>query len=551
MQTEDKEIKQILLEGSYITDDDLKKAEEFSKTHRTSLVEYLLSEGLITKDILGQAIAESSKMSYSDLNANPPSREHVLKIPEAIAKKFHAVLFKEEKSEVIIATDTPKAAGFEKELGALFPNKKIVFTFSLLEDINANFRHYEKALETRFSKIIEGKIKVAPELLETIFMDALSLNVSDIHFEPTVADVLVRFRIDGVLRDAGRLPKEHYENILNRIKVQSGIRLDEHFATQDGAMQWKNDQSFTDLRTSIIPTVEGEKVVLRVLSSYVQGLTLSELGLSETHQKILEETADKPFGMIVVTGPTGSGKTTTLYALLKILNQSDVNITTIEDPVEYKMRGVNQIQVNTLTNLTFAKGLRSIVRQDPDTIFVGEIRDKETAEIAVNAALTGHLLLSSFHANDAATAIPRLLDMGVEPFLLASTIELVVAQRLARKICIHCRFSETVAVADIKKQHPGVDQFFEGKKTTLYKSKGCEVCGHSGYRGRTAIFEFIPITPELQNLILKNPSTQEIWQVARQQGAYTIFEDGIEKVKNGITTLDELLRVALPPKEVQ
>ena len=213
------------------------------------------------------------------------------------------------------------------------------------------------------------------------------------------------------------------------------------------------------------------------------------------------------------------------------------------------MKGVNQIQVNTLTNLTFAKGLRSIVRQDPDTILVGEIRDTETAEIAVNAALTGHLLLSSFHANDAATAIPRLLDMGVEPFLLASTLELVVAQRLARKICSHCRFSTTESVASIKKQYQGLDQFFEGKEITFYKGKGCEACGHSGYKGRTAIFEFISITPLLQNLILKNPSTQEIWKLARGEGARMLFEDGIEKVKNGITTLEELLRVAEAPKE--
>ncbi len=549
MQFDDIQIKKILLDGSYITVDDLKKAEEVSKTHRTGLVTYLLNEGFITKDILGQAIAESLKISYSDLNSNSPSREQVLKIPEAVAKKLHVVLFSEKDQDVVVTTDNPKADGLEAELQKLFPNKKITITFSLSEDINANFTHYEKALETRFSKIIENNTRVAPELLETIFIDTLALNVSDIHFEPTGADVLVRFRIDGVLRDAGRLPAIHYENILNRIKVQSGIRLDQHFAAQDGAMQWKNGDVFIDLRTSIVPTVEGEKIVLRVLSSYVQGLTLSELGLSEAHQKMLEETANKPFGMIVVAGPTGSGKSTTLYALLKILNQSDVNITTIEDPVEYKMRGVNQIQVNTETGLTFAQGLRSIVRQDPDTILVGEIRDTETAEIAVNAALTGHLLLSSFHANDAATAIPRLLDMGVEPFLLASTLELMVAQRLARRICSHCKFSTTVSVEEVRKQHEGLDAFFDGKEITLYQGKGCESCGHSGYKGRTAIFEFITITPELQNLILKNPSTQEIWQVARGQGARMLFEDGIEKVKIGVTTLEELLRVALPPNK--
>ena len=257
--------------------------------------------------------------------------------------------------------------------------------------------------------------------------------------------------------------------------------------------------------------------------------------------------AKKPFGMILVTGPTGSGKTTTLYALVKILNKIDVNIMTIEDPVEYKIMGINQIRVNTQTNLTFAKGLRSIVRQDPDIILVGEIRDKETAEISVNAALTGHLLLSTFHANDSATAIPRLLDMSVEPFLLASTLEVIIAQRLVRKICSNCRASKQVSIATIKKLLPEAEQYFVGKTINLYHGKGCEVCSGSGYKGRTAIFEIIQINKELKELILKNPSTNQIWEVARRYGSRSLFEDGIDKVKNGVTTINELLRVAEPP----
>ena len=253
--------------------------------------------------------------------------------------------------------------------------------------------------------------------------------------------------------------------------------------------------------------------------------------------------------MILTTGPTGSGKTTTLYALLKIVNSPDVNITTIEDPVEYKVLGVNQIQVNRETNLTFAKGLRSIVRQDPDIILVGEIRDKETAEIAVNAALTGHLLYSTFHANDAATAIPRLLDMGIQPFLLASTLEIIVAQRLVRKICDHCRHSVTKSGKDFNTpQLRALNKYFGSKTTTFYEGKKCGACGDTGYKGRTAIFEFILITPEMQNLILHAPSAQEIWKLARKEGSKTLFEDGIEKVKTGVTTVEELLRVAEPPK---
>ncbi len=548
MQFDDASIKEILLAGNYITEDDVKKAEEFAKTHRTSLVDFLLAEGLVNKDMLGQAIAESLKVPYADLNSNQPPKEQVLLIPENIAKKLRVVAFSVKKTGVVVATDNPARGDVKKELENVFPDKKISLSFSLSEDIDAAFSQYQRTLETRFSKIIESGVRIAPEILDVVFADAVDLHASDIHFEPGADEVLLRFRVDGVLRDAGHLPKEYYENILNRIKVQSGIRLDEHRAAQDGAMQFKKDAVAVDLRTSVVPTVEGEKVVLRVLSSYVQGFNLSELGFSSSNQTLVEDAAGKPFGMILVAGPTGSGKTTTLYGLLKILNQSDVNITTIEDPVEYKMRGVNQIQVNLATNLTFAKGLRSIVRQDPDIILVGEIRDEETAEIAVNAALTGHLLLSTFHANDAATAIPRLLDMGVEPFLLASTFELAIAQRLVRKICDHCRHSVSQTKEEIAKERENIKPFFADKKYTLYQGKGCDACGHSGYHGRTAIFEIIRITPEMEELILRNPSTQEIWRLARHQGARTLFEDGVEKVKNGVTTLEELLRVAESPQ---
>lgn len=250
--------------------------------------------------------------------------------------------------------------------------------------------------------------------------------------------------------------------------------------------------------------------------------------------------AEKPFGMILVVGPTGSGKTTTLYGLLKYLNKPDINITTIEDPVEYKIAGVNHIQVNTQTNLTFAKGLRSIVRQDPDIIFLGEIRDQESAEIAVNAALTGHLLLSTFHANDAATAIPRLLDMSIERFLLSSTLEIVISQTLVRRICESCRTSYT----ETRKEYVAYV-----KKRTLYRGKGCNACAQTGYKGRVALFEFIKNTPRLQELILRNPSTKEVWELARKEGAASMFEDGIEKVQAGVTTIDEVFRVTAPPSE--
>lgn len=544
MKINDQKIKEILLRENYVAAEDIKKAEKLAKIHHTSIVEHLLTEGLITKDLLGQAIAESFNVPYADLNSIQPSREQVLKIPEELAKKFRVVLFKEDKKGVTVTTDSPEQKQILAELKKIFGAKKITLAYSLTEDIDNTFIHYRKPLETRFIKIIKAKKKVAPEIIEEIFEDALIFHASDVHFEPQEKEIVIRFRIDGVLREAGRIPKEYYENILNRIKVLAHLRTDEHFSAQDGAIRYIAEDKTIDLRVSIAPTLDGEKVAIRLLSQYVRGFALSDLGLSSNHQKLISEEAKKPFGMILATGPTGSGKTTTLYALLKILNNPDVNITTIEDPVEYKILGVNHIQVNPRTNLTFAKGLRSIVRQDPDIILVGEIRDKETAEIAVNAALTGHLLLSTFHANDAATAIPRLLEMGVEPFLLASTLEVVIAQRLVRRICENCRYSEKIE--NLEKQNLSVKDYFP-PHTTLYKGKGCNVCNQTGYKGRVAIFEFIQITAELQDLILQNPSTKQIWELARKQGARTLFEDGVEKVKNGITTLEELLRVATPP----
>ncbi|HUQ30160.1 MAG TPA: ATPase, T2SS/T4P/T4SS family [Candidatus Paceibacterota bacterium] len=547
MRLDDTQVKEILLKGNYIGEEDAKKAEEFAKTSGGSIA-YLLSQELVTQDLVGQAIAESLGVPYVDLNSRPPTKEQVLKIPEESAKKLRVVLFEEGAKKLTVVTDDPKNAALAAELTAVFPGKTISIAYSLSKDIDQMFTNYQKPLETRFSKIIEGKKRVAPELLEEIFRDAYTLHASDIHFEPQKKEVVIRFRIDGVLREAGRVPHEQYENILNRIKVESNLRIDEHFAAQDGSLRYEsaNGVSF-DLRTSIVPTVYGEKTVFRVLAAYVEGFSLNQLGITAHHEEIIMEAVSKPFGMILVTGPTGSGKTTMLYGVLHALNTPDVNITTIEDPVEYKMVGINQIQVNPATNLTFPKGLRSIVRQDPDIILVGEIRDNETAEIAVNAALTGHLLLSTFHANDAATAIPRLLDMGIEPFLLSSTIEIIASQRLLRKICEHCRYSAIATKKDWEKYAKKVKGYFPEAEVTLYRGKGCSACGGSGYEGRIAIREFIQMTSEMRELILKNPSARQIEELARTQGAQTMFDDGIEKVKNGVTTLDELLRVAQPP----
>lgn len=544
------DIKDILLRGYYVSYPDMQKAQDWAKTNKSTIQEYLLTQGIITKDILGQAMAEFYKVPYADLNTKIPSSKQVLKIPQDWAFTYRIVLFWEDDNSIIIATDNPPRVNqVQLQLQSLFPGKKISFAYSAAEDIDACFIHYRKPLETRFSEIISSKTKVAPEIIDAIVSDALAFKASDIHFEPQEKEVVVRFRIDGVLHEAGRFGQEIYENILNRIKVQAHLRIDEHFSSQDGAIRFVKGNNIVDMRISVVPTLDGEKIAIRLLAEYVKGFTFRDLGVSEKDQAVFLNAAKKPFGMILVTGPTGSGKTTTLYALLKILNEPSVNITTIEDPVEYKILGVNSIQVNPQTNLTFAKGLRSIIRQDPDIIFVGEIRDLETAEISVNAALVGHLLFSSFHANDSATAIPRLLNMGIEPFLLASTLELVIAQRLVRKICDQCRVSFTPKPEELEKLLAGSQRFFPETLPTLYRGKGCKDCDNTGYKGRTAIFEFIEIGNSMKDLILKRSASYEIWALAQKNGAHSLFEDGLEKVKNGITTLEELLRVAQPKEK--
>lgn len=549
-QLDDKKISEILVKQSYLAPEDLKKAEDAIKGKNIPLVAYLLEEGFVSKDLLGQAIAEFFGVVYMDLNSIRPSREQVMKIPEDIAKKFRVVFATENESGVVIATDNPMILT-SKNLGVVMKKylkaKSITVGYSLPDDIDGLLVYYRQALEARFIKIIKESEKVAPQIIDEIIQDALIYRASDVHFEPQAKEVLIRFRIDGMLQEVGRISKEYYENILNRIKVQAKLRLDEHASAQDGAIRFLRDEGqIIDMRVSIVPTLDGEKIVIRILFSYVRSLNLNDLGFSPEDQKIFMTAAKKPFGMIMIVGPTGSGKTTTLYALLKILNRPEVNITTIEDPVEYRIANINQIQVDARTNLTFAKGLRSIVRQDPNIILVGEVRDNETADIAVNAALTGHLLLSTFHSNDAATAIPRLLDMKVEPFLLASTLELIVAQRLVRRVCEECRYSYMEDNDSLLKKYPDLKKYLKGERTTLYKGKGCNACNHTGYQGRTAIFELIPISQEIEALIMKNPASKEVWELARKEGAHSMFEDGLDKVQNGVTSLEELLRVASP-----
>ncbi|MEK7560890.1 MAG: GspE/PulE family protein [Patescibacteria group bacterium] len=545
---DDQKISDILVHGNYVAPFDFGRAKIRASKRGLGVIDYLIEEGELTKDLVGQAMAESYGVPYADLNSRIPSREQVLQIPEDAALKFRAVLFTVEARRVTIATDHPDEPELKSAMQKILPRREITIAYSLPEDLDATFVNYRAPLETRFKDIVEKEPQAAPKLIDAVFDDAIAYHASDIHFEPQEHDAVIRLRIDGVLHEAGRIAREYYENIVNRIKVQAHLRIDEHFAAQDGAMRYKREGGEFDLRISVIPTLDGEKIAIRVLTRYIKGFNLIDLGFSAREQDLIMRVVRRPYGMILTTGPTGSGKTTTLYALLKIVHQPEVNITTIEDPVEYKIAGVNQIQVNAETELTFAKGLRAIVRQDPDIILVGEIRDHETAEIAVNSALTGHLLLSTLHANDAATAIPRLLSMGIEPFLLASTLKVVIAQRLVRRICETCRYSEVLSGGLFAKRYPQIVKYWPENSATFYRGEGCSRCGKTGYRGLIGLFEMISVTGEMHDMILRHPTAQQIMVLARKQGTRSLFEDGIAKVQNGVTTIDELRRVAPPPQ---
>lgn len=537
---------EILVAQQYIGQEDLDRALGIATQRAVPLRQVLLEEHIVTRELLGQAVAEHLGLQFADLVDRAPSPEMITRIPEDIARKFHVVLFSETPDAVVVATDESDHHGMSAALVEVFGDKNLVRAYAPREEVDALFVQYRKPLAGRLAEVSGDSDLPAPRVVDEIIKDALTLGASDIHIEPRTDGLAVRFRVDGVMHEAIRLESALTMPVLNRIKVLSHMRLDDHFSAQDGAIRYESAGDPVDIRVSIVPTVDGEKIVMRLLTGSMRTFGLNDLGMNERHIAMLQASSRKPFGMILVTGPTGSGKTTTLYGVLKGVNNVGVNITTIEDPVEYRLTGLNQIQVNTQTGLTFSLGLRAIVRQNPDIILVGEIRDRDTAETAVNSALTGHMLYSTFHANDSGTAVPRLLEMGLEPFLLSSTLELVIAQRLVRKICESCRAAVPHTKAMMESIAPGSTKYFGKGTVQLYKGKGCSVCHNIGYRGRTGIFEMIQVSKEMRDLILTRPSSQAVWQLARREGALSLYEDGVEKVKAGVTTLDELARVASP-----
>lgn len=535
------------LKGSNIVPDEKLVAEyEAVRNIDAELGDKLIEADLIKSDVVGRIISDLVRFTFVDLRNVGVQLDALNSIPRSIALEQKVVAFERDTSGLKIAMSNPLDSEFvwllEKKTG-----ERVQVFYATKSDIIRGLNLYKKELQESFQDIISGDFK-ATDVVERIIRYAYENDASDIHIEPEVTKSLVRIRVDGVLHDILDLPKAYHDQIVTKIKIASALRIDEHMGAQDGKLQLKLEKEDLDVRVSVVPIVNGEKCVLRLLSSKARKFTLDELGMNENDLRKMQNAYVQPDGMILVTGPTGSGKTTSIYGILKILNTRDVNIATIEDPVEYDISGINQIQVSANTNLTFATGLRAILRQDPDIIFVGEIRDEDTANIAVNAAMTGHLVLSTLHTNDAPTTLPRLLDMGIQPFLVATTVNVIIAQRLVRKVCSACSAEEKVDLNQLHERFPSdlIDKYFkpdEYGRVTTYRGAGCRVCHKTGYSGRIGVFEVLEVSPAINKLIIDKADSYAILNKAIEEGMTTMVEDGLQKASQGMSTIEEIYRV--------
>jgi type IV pilus assembly protein PilB len=582
MRIEPQQLKAFLLDAGLVTADQFNEAQKEAKKNEKRVGDILVSKGLITQEELIKLEAYILGIPFVNLEKEniPPK---ILKIiPEPIARSNNIVAFRKSKSELEVAMLDPedlKTIGFIKKT----TNLRILPRLTSPDSIKNVLRQYQKTLEAEFGDIIKkeaGEIKsikdeekeveeeadlqkMAEELpiikiVDTLLKHAVLQRTSDIHIEPTEKEVVVRYRIDGVLRDAMTLPKITSTGIVARIKVLSNLKLDEHRLPQDGRFKIETEDYKFSIRVSILPVFDGEKIVMRLLPETSKAFSLEQLGLVGKSLEGVQSNLRRPVGMILVTGPTGSGKTTTLYSMIDILNNPGVNISTVEDPVEYRMPRINQTQVNPKIGLTFANGLRSLLRQDPNIIMVGEIRDNETAGLAINAALTGHLVLSTLHTNSAAGSLPRLIDMECEPFLISSTLKCLLAQRLVRKLCPERenyflkdseikemgKYCDLDKILKILKSEKIVRQNVTWKKIPFYKPKPTDKC-KGGYKGRVGIFEVLPITETIKEMIVKQATSDEIQKQAQQEGMRTMIEDGFIKAAQGITSIEEVLRVII------
>jgi type IV pilus assembly protein PilB len=538
------------------------------------LCDLLIEDNIINETECIKSFAAILGYPFVDLTKDDIEEEVLNIIPEQLAKKSRVIAFGKEGDTLKVAMldpDNLQMIDFLKKK----TNLDIMPYVTTEDSIKTVLKQYTKSLKAEFGDMIDEDIdgesfstdddlvKIAEDLpivriVDTLIKHAILDGASDIHIEPQEKNVAVRYRIDGILRQAMTLPKTALPGIIARIKVLSDLKLDEHRLPQDGRFKIENDEYKISFRVSILPVFDGEKIVMRLLDESSNGLTLEKMGLQGEALEAIQREIRKPNGMVLVTGPTGSGKTTTLYTVVDILNSPEVNISTVEDPVEYRMDSINQTQVQAKIGMTFAAGLRSLLRQDPDIIMVGEIRDQETLEIAIHAAMTGHLVLSTLHTNSAAGAIPRMVDMGVEPFLIASTTNIVIAQRLVRRLCGECRKSYKLDEKEVETLGKSYDMdaitetlykigaMPHGIKWTdveLFRSNGCSQCNGTGYKGRGGIYEVFEITEAIEKMITQNATSDAMERKAKEDGMVTMVEDGFSKVLQGITSIEEVMRV--------
>jgi len=550
-----KRLGDILVLDGVITEDQLYKALSLQKGTGNKLGAILIAQGWLTEDQLFRVLEEQYQIPYIDINTIYIDPKVPKLISEILARKHMAIPVKLDKNRLTIAMVDPLDIIAKDDI-RITTGLEIEVVISQQQDIARAINRYydsseraERAVEEFRSQAgvvdeeeaeEDADVTNAPmvRLVNTIIAQAVRSKASDIHIEPQEKNVRIRYRIDGELREVMSPSKATHSAIVTRIKIMGKMNISEKRIPQDGRVETVIEGYPIDMRLSVLPTVYGEKIVIRLLDRSGLMIRKDELGFSEWNLSQLERIMKVPEGIILVTGPTGSGKTTTLYTLLKELNKESKNIITVEDPVEYRLEGINQVQVNNKAGLTFANGLRSILRQDPDIIMVGEIRDAETAEIAVRAAITGHIVLSTIHTNDTASTISRLEDMGIESYLVSSSVVGIIAQRLVKKLCIKCKTTQQATPDELKLLGMPLDASLE-----ISKSKGCNSCGHTGYSGRTAIHEVLVVDREIRNMVVLGKSVDEVKQRARQKGMTTLNETARELVIKGVTSVDEMLRM--------
>jgi type IV pilus assembly protein PilB len=551
-----KQLGQILIELGYITQEQLETAlEEHRKTPK-SLGRVLIDLGMIKEADLVRALAEQVGLEFVDLNEFPIDATATVLLPEALSRRYRAIPIGERDGRLLVAMSDPANVYALDDIRTITGREvqPVVATAQDVEQAIQKFSGMDSEVEAMVSAASQASDEVVEELEEAledapivklvnaIMTQAVGDRASDVHLEPGERNVRIRFRVDGVLHEPmPAAPKNIQGGLTSRLKIMADLNIAEKRVPQDGRISMKVGGRALDLRLATLPTVYGEKVVIRILDKSNALLRLEELGFLEDAYDRFSESFRKPYGAILVTGPTGSGKSTTMYSTLNILNEESKNIITVEDPVEYRLAGVNQIQVNPKAGLTFASALRSILRADPDIVLIGEIRDRETAVIAIEAALTGHLVLSSLHTNDAPSAITRLVEMDVETFLVASAIDAVVAQRLARKLCERCKVGYAPEPAELSAA--AYPEWLWPEIPQLFKPQGCPACASTGYRGRIGLYEVMQMSEEIERLTVERTSADAIRAVAVQQGMMTLRDDGLEKARMGITSLDEVARV--------